>query len=450
MRLFGLPIPFTGKAASPVASPVAGHGGWFPLIREPFPGAWQRNISIDRNTVMANPTVFACQTLIASDISKLRVKLVQRDGQGVWSEVANPAYDPVLRKPNHFQTRNQFWETWILSKLVFGNAYVLKHRDERKVVTALYVLNPLRVTPLVADDGSVFYQLSDDSLAGVGESVMVPAREMIHDRFNCVFHPMVGMSPIFASGLAATQGANIQVQSVRLFENNSQPGGMLTAPGKISNETAERLKANWEQNFTGKNVGRVAVLGDGLKYERMAFTAVEGQLIEQLKWSDEKICSTYHVPPYKVGVGPMPTYNNIQTLNLEYYSQCLQKLIEDAETCLDEGLGMASGMGTEFDVDNLLRMDSMTQYEVLEKAKSVLTLDERRKKVDVKALPTGGGTVYLQQQDHSIEAIAARDKLLIEQANAPAADQAPANDNAEAAAAAAAKDALIELYKGLG
>ncbi|WP_416381322.1 hypothetical protein, partial [Klebsiella pneumoniae] len=38
----------------------------------------------------------------------------------------------------------------------------------------------------------------------------VPAREVIHDRFNCLFHPLIGLSPIYAAGLAAMQGHHIQ------------------------------------------------------------------------------------------------------------------------------------------------------------------------------------------------------------------------------------------------
>jgi phage portal protein BeeE len=45
--------------------------GWYPLIREAFAGAWQRNITVDRNAVLAYHAVFACVTLIASDIAKL-------------------------------------------------------------------------------------------------------------------------------------------------------------------------------------------------------------------------------------------------------------------------------------------------------------------------------------------------------------------------------------------
>ena len=105
-------------------------------------------------------------------------------------------------------------------------------RDNRQVVTALHVLDPTRVQPLVSDDGEVFYRLSSDNLAGI-EEIIVPAREIIHDRMNCLYHPLCGTPPVFASGLASMLGLNAQNASALLFSNNSQPGGILTAPGEI-------------------------------------------------------------------------------------------------------------------------------------------------------------------------------------------------------------------------
>ncbi|RVM38510.1 phage portal protein [Sinorhizobium meliloti] len=435
MRLFGFNISRV-KSVEKALSPVAQSGrGWWSIL-ESYPGAWQQNVEVRYDSVLSNHADFACRTLIASDIAKLPIKLVAKDRDGIWSETSNPAYSPVLRKPNDFQNRIQFMEAWVLSKLQRGNTYVLKQRDGRGVVAKLYVLNPDLVTPLVSESGAVFYQLNADALSGVQQAVIVPAREIIHDRFNCFFHPLVGLSPIFAGGLAAMQGLAVQNDSTLFFQNGARPGGALTAPGAITDETAARLKAYWDTNFSGKNSGKVAVLGDGLKYEAMRAKATDSQLIEQLKWSAEVICSTYHVPPYKIGVAPAPALNNIQSLNIEYYSQCLQVLIEAIELCLDEGLEMREGIGTELETDNLLRMDSVTQMEVLERAKSVMTLDERRKRLDLKGV-TGGATIYLQQQDHSIEAIAARDKLLIQQANnptpAPAADPVPVSSPDEEA-----------------
>src|SRR5690606_37382997 len=134
-----------------------------------------------------------------------------------------------------------FIESWMVSKLTTGNAYVLKDRDARGVVTRLYVLNPDSVTPLVADDGAVYYRLKGDNLAHIADELVVPARDMIHDRMNCLFHPLVGISPLFACGHSALMGQNITRNSAEFFANRAEPGGILTAPGTISQETAARL-----------------------------------------------------------------------------------------------------------------------------------------------------------------------------------------------------------------
>lgn len=440
--------PFARKEKA-LSSVPAGRGGWWPIF-ESYSGAWQQNVVVDRETVLANPYVFRCQSMIARDIAKLRVKLVKKS-DGVWAEADSAAFSPVIRKPNHYQTRNQFWETWFLSKLSRGNTYALKQRDNRNVVVKMFVLDPNRVHPLVSDGGDVFYQLSSDNLASLGNDIVVPANEIIHDRWNCLFHPLVGISPIWANGLTAMQAQKIGENATNFFANQSRPGGILTAPGKIGDETAQRLKAAFEAGYTGENAGRIAVVGDNLKFEQLTIKAVDAQLVEQLKWTAETIVTTYGVPLYKVGLGPMPTANNVQGLNVEYYSQALQGLIEDAESCLDEGLGLDGvNVGVEFDIDGLLRMDSSTQMEVIERSKSVLTLDERRARLDRPKIE-GGATVYMQEQDHSIAAIAARDRMLIAQADAPLALPPPEPDPALAAAQERAfvAETLLSLRKAL-
>lgn len=420
--------PSTSKALSPLAD----RGGWINIVREMWPGAWQSNVEVKYDSVLSNHADFACRTLIASDVSKLRLKLVEETESGIWGEVTNPSYSPVLRKPNKYQNRIQFFETWMLSKLQKGNAYILKQYNGSRKVEAMYVLDPTLVRPLVSESGAVFYDLGADHLSGISERVVVPASEIIHDRFNCFFHPLVGLSPIFAGGLAATHGLAILSDSAKFFSNGARPGGVLTAPGAISDENAARLKEYFDDNFAGANAGKVAVLGDGLKYEAMRSKAVDAQLIEQLKWSAEMICSVYHVPPYKIGVGQMPSYNNVQALNVEYYSQCLQKHIEDIEVCLDEGLGLGEKIGTEFDLDGLLRMDAGTQMDVLEKSKGKLTVNEQRKRLNMPPV-TGGDTVYLQEQDHSLEWLSRRDAQPIA---APAPAEPPVDPDEEARALA--------------
>lgn len=389
-----------------------GGGGWWPIIREPFTGAWQRNLEIRKESVLFNVTVFRCVSLISSDIAKMRLKLIHKVGDDVWEEAQNSAWGPVLTTPNNFQNRIQFFESWMNSKLNHGNTYVLKEFDRRNVVTAFYILDPTRTKPLVADNGDVYYELRADNLAGIRENIIVPAEMIIHDRWNCLFHPLCGLSPIVANSIVATQGLQIQEYSARFFRNSANPGGILTAPGRIDDTTAARLKETWQERFAGGNVGFVAVLGNGLEYKPMAMTSVDAQLIEQLKWSSETIAASWGVPGYKVGVGAEPRVTNIEVLERQYYQACLQIHIESIELLVDEGLNLPVDWGVEFDLDGLLRMDGATMMKYLSEGvgSAIIEPNEARNRIGLGPKP-GGNALYLQQQNYSLEALAKRDAL---------------------------------------
>lgn len=144
---------------------VSNRGGWRNLIREPFPGAWQRNLECSQDDALSHYAVYSCITLIANDISKLPLKLRQKNSNGIWEDVENPAYSAVLRRPNHYQDSIQFIENWVISILRSGNTYILKKRDERGVVNGLYILDPDRVIVRVTSRGEIWYELMTDNMS---------------------------------------------------------------------------------------------------------------------------------------------------------------------------------------------------------------------------------------------------------------------------------------------
>lgn len=386
-------------------------------------------------TVVAHHAVYSCITRIAQDIGKLRPKLVEKDDNDIWTETTSPAFSPVLTRPNRFQNHIQFKEWWITSKLFSGNAYALKERDDANRVRAIYILDPTRVTVMVSPDGEVFYQLRADNLAGLEtDQVAVPASEIVHDRMNCLFHPLVGTSPIFACGTAANMGLSIQNNSSTFFENGSNPNGILASPLPIDPKKAAEYKTQWDAMFGPGGPGGVAVLGNGMKFERMSMSAADSQLIEQLQWTAETVCGTFHVPPFKVGIGQQPTYQNAEILNQIYYSDCLQSLIEQYEACMDEMFGFESTtngktLGIELDLDGLLRMDTASQVETLTSgiSGSLFSINEARKKMDLKPM-NGGESILSQQQYYDIKALAERDKNdpFAKAPSPPAVDAVPA------------------------
>lgn len=436
MRLFGIEITRRKTAVTGFvpANSMSSSSWWWPTVQEPFTGAWQRNMEISQETGIRHHAVYSCITLIAQDIGKLRIKLVEQDATtGIWQETTVPAFSPVLRRPNRYQNRIEFLESWMYSKLTWGNTYVLKERDNRNIVVALYPLDPSRTRALVAPDGAVYYQLYMDSLSGVTEdSQVVPASEIIHDRMSAIFHPLCGLSPLTACGLSALQGLEGQKQSLEQFRNQAVPSGILIAPGPISQESADRVKAKWQANYGGPNVGRVAILGDNMKFERMSVNPTDAQFIEQMKWTSETIAAAFHVPSYLV-TQQAPTYNNVEALGLSYFSQCLQTHIEKIELCLDEGLGLVDVIGhtygTELDVDDgLLRMDSKTKMEVVGQGveKTILAPNEARKRFDLPPVK-GGDKPLAQQQYYTIDVLADRS---LAPPPAPAISPQAANANA--------------------
>ena len=400
-------------------------GVWHDITPARPPGYFQMDINVRPETVLSYPSVFACVSLIYNDIGKLRTRLMMLQDNGIWVESTNPAYSPVLRRPNHYQNQIQFKQWWICSKLTWGNTYALKVRDGRGIVVALYILDPGLVQPLIAPDGSIFYQLSQDNLSGLQEAtVFVPASEIIHDRMNCMFHPLVGVSPLFAASLPASGGLEMLRDSRRFFNQGAKPSGLLIAPGEISTETATTLSNYWNNNFTGPNAGKVAVVGDGLKYEPIRMTASDAQTKEQITLTSEMVAQVFHVPAFKVG-GPIPAGQKVGDLNQIYFNDALHSLIEEMELCLDDGLSLPATYRTELELDNLLRMDPATQADVLSKLVqgSIKAINEARRDMNLQPLE-GGDTVYMQQQDFPLDQVRLN-KLPPAQAEPPKAAEPP-------------------------
>lgn len=384
------------------------------FVREPFSGAWQRNVTIEGVGSLAGyAPVYACATRIASDIAKLVPELLVDDGTGIM-EKASPLspFWPVLKRPNHFQNRIQFLRHWMLCKLIFGNAYALKQRDARGIVTALYLLDPRGCLPLVAPNGDVYYSISGNELARIPSGLAgAPAREIIHDRGPTLWHPLIGVPPLFACALSGSLGLAIQRNSNAFFGNMSRPSGLITGPKTIDPITAKRLKDEWEQNYSKGNLGRTAVMGDNLEYKAMSVAAEQSQLAEQLGISAVDVATAFGMPAYKINQGPMPTNNNVGALQQQYYNDALQVPIEDLELCLSEGLAVPDGYSVECNLDGLLRMDSAALMEFMARGveKAIIKPNEARKAFNRK--PAGGGDeLYLQEQNHSLPALKKRDE----------------------------------------
>jgi len=411
VRLFGYELTLERKAV-PLRPPATGsEGSWWPYVREPYTGAWQLNDPLTTESALANASVFGVVSGIAQDLSKIAPPLLlEQDESGFWSETQNPAYSPVLRRPNRYQTDQQFLEQWALSRLLTGNVYVLKNYDERGVVNQLDILNPARVKTLVAPDGSIYYELQADDLAGIGNDtppVIVPAKDIIHDRYNCLYHRLQGIAPLYAAAAAIGQASAIQSSSSNHFATGGRVGGFLIAPTKLDPASAQRIQAQLDAK--AKSGSSIIVADFGMKFEPFSATAVNSQLIEQLGWTEEKICEVYRMPISILNSSKQPPYANAEASMLQYKSLCLEPHMTAIAKTLGHGLNLPSYLKLEFDDTLLIWMDTQTRTQAAQGAiTSGMSPNEVRETYYGLGPVPGGELPYLQQQNWPVSSLAER------------------------------------------
>jgi HK97 family phage portal protein len=258
----------------------------------------------------------------------------------------------------------------------------------------------------------VFYQLNYTTAQNLlpasypAEQIIIPASEIIHDRMNCLHHHLIGVPPLCAAYWPAAKNLRILRSSAEFFANNAQPGGILTAPAGMSEEDAQAVKKFWDENYTGSNAGKIAVIGADMKFTSFAMKGADAQLVEQMRYSDEQICQPFGIPPFKIGIGAIPAGLGVDAINQLYYADALQGHIESMENLLDEGLGISRPMGVEMDLEPLLRMDEGKRAEVATKlvGGGIETPNEGRLRFN-RAPLEGGDTVYMQQQDFPLDQV---------------------------------------------
>jgi HK97 family phage portal protein len=148
-----------------------------------------------------------------------------------------------------------------------------------------------------------------------------------------------------------------------------------------------------------------------MKYEPISTTAEESQLSAQVDWAAKTIAGCFGVPISMVDSSQQPPYANSEASTLQYHSQCLQTHLTAIEVALDTGLELPAPYGTEFDLDDLIWMDTATKTKAAHDAISAgaMSPNEARLKYFGLGPVPGGDSPYLQEQNWPLVDLAARE-----------------------------------------
>jgi HK97 family phage portal protein len=389
-------------------------------LRLIWPENWHqtgRDMPTGGANALTFPAVYASIDIISSDIARLPLRHWKDDGI-TRTEVRDSWECSVLDQPNAYQTGFDMMKMLVASQLFRGNGYLFARRNRRYQVDELHPIFPDFVLPFRAlgpqAGPEYFYQVSAQPLAEIDVTRMVPPREMFHHRMLVFNDALIGISPMVAAAVSSSAGLAILRQSERFFTRMSRPSGVLQTAKQLDQRKAEQIKERWQRVYAGEEgAGDIVVLEEGLEWKPLTLTAVEAQLIEQLRYAVEDVARVYRLPLFMLGDLTKATYSSSEQLTQMYLNGCLSAHMESLEWRLSQFFGMdGRSEYLQFDTDRLLRAELRTRIEALAKAVQggIRTPNEARRIEGLNAVE-GGDTVFMQQQMVPVNLLAGRSDL---------------------------------------
>lgn len=269
-------------------------------------------MSIDRNKALTFSGVYAAVRIISETVAGLPRHVYRRDGENAVKVSGHPL-SRLLGRPNVNQTEFTLFETLMGYVLTWGNAYAeIVRAPASGQVASLHLLRPDRVTPRILD-GLLVYEVRTDNVG----TVTLSADRVLH--VKAVGDGIAGYSQIRLAREAIGLGLAAEQHGARFFGNDATPGGVLTHPGRLKKETAERLRSSWEKVHGGSgNAHRVAILEDGMGWTTIGLPNTDAQYMESRKFSITEIARIYSIPLHMLADLDRATFSNIEHQGIEF------------------------------------------------------------------------------------------------------------------------------------
>ena len=315
--------------------------------------------------------------------------------------VVNSALTRILRQPNEYQSISDFLLNLTRRLYEYGEAFAVVERNNRAEIAALHLMRYGRAQ--IAEDGAVFYSLTGNEIIDrlLDLSNPTPARDVLHVRLHTPRHPLKGESPILAATLDLAMSGAALNQQIAFYINQARPSFTLQTDQPMTAEQIEQTRQRWNDVSQGDNAGLTAVLTNGLKANSIETNAVDAQLAEMLKMTDQNIALAMRVPLQILGIGG-PTYASTELLMQSWIASGLGFTLNHIEEAIGNLFGLRGQPDEylEFDTRALLRSAYRERIEALARGviSGIYSPDEARAEEDLPEVPGGYGSMPRVQQ----------------------------------------------------
>ncbi|MBS4707321.1 phage portal protein [Aeromonas caviae] len=351
---------------------------------------------------VADPTVLACIKIIAETVGKLPAYLYRETETGDERIQQDKMLKVLTKKPNDFQTMQQFLEMVIYHLCTDGNFYAVINRSggtrdkpkSGKVVSIFPVEHPSCVTPQLRQ-GKLIYSLNLNSQMGIqGYKTEYAAHEVLHIRMASG-NLLKGLGCIAQARQAIELSTLQREHSIKFAETSSIPAGIVSlGVGKeefaetAMHENIDALEATFANG--AKASGKLAILQGAATYTPITVSNVDAQFLESRQFGMREICAIFRIPEHLISGAANVKYSNYGQSMLSFYTETISPYIARIQAAFNDHLDDL-GICFALDETELKRGDNEQQRTNATElySKGMITLNEARSMLNMNKVETG-------------------------------------------------------------
>lgn len=252
--------------------------------------------TVNSRTALQLSAAWACVRLISETLSTLPMGLNRSLPDGSKEAASGHQLYQLLRtQPNADMSAVDFWQAYVASLLLWGNAYAEKRLSAGGILTSIDFLIPERVTRRRLSSGAVQWTYNDPD---TGKDRPIAESAMWHTP-AFTLDGQVGVSPIRMGSNVIGAAIAADKASTHTFTSGMKAGGLVTmGTSTLKPEQREDIRQHVK---TVSDAGGVMVLEMGMDFKQLSMNPQDAELLATRSFNVEEICRWFRVPPFMVG-----------------------------------------------------------------------------------------------------------------------------------------------------
>lgn len=289
------------------------------------------------------PIVFACINAIARRVASVE-PVVYREGTD--TEVTDHAAVKRLRYPRAGWSWDQWVQSWIIHKMIYGEFLAIKSRDITNGVTASL-------------DNQMHHNYRPSFQSGSWDGWIVNDRwyapeDVLFDKFPNPWDAVRGMSPFEAARVSNDTEWSARRFNKRFFDNDATPGGSFHAPAGLSAQQRERLRQEMIESRRGSENAHSWLLLEGdMSIEQMGIAQKDAQFIEQFGLTLHDVCAVTGVDPAVIGFEKESKYASAKEARRYMWTDTVIPALSYIEAVLNDQFLHEYGLMVVFDTESV-------------------------------------------------------------------------------------------------